>query len=170
MAKFISIMGLFFLLGFNKVVGQMSMPYQFSSLGLLDGMETASSGPIVFQSQSDCLDLVTGIPVFIADRKGGTFVMNCMAIEDGKKLALVLYPNPVIEKTLLRASLRPVLSRNFIVRIFNLSGAIVLQKKVTALEIFAGVLLDVSNLSKGNYIISTESENYREQISFIKAN
>jgi hypothetical protein len=156
-------------LGLNQVNAQLSTPFNFSSIGTLDGIENSTSIPINFQSNSTCLDLANGLPVFLAERNTGIFASACREATVQPQLQLILYPNPVVERTLLRSLIKPSYVGTFDITVVSMLGQIVQRTKASSQEIFNGLQLDVSRLALGEYVILIESDNYKDHVNFVKA-
>ncbi len=157
------------ILGLNQVNAQLSTPYNFSSIGTLDGLENSTSIPINFQSTSTCLEVVNALPVFLAERNTGVFASACRETTVQPQLQLLLYPNPVVERTLLRSLIKPSYVGTFDITVVNMLGQIVQRTKASSQEIFDGLQLDVSRLALGEYVILIESDIYRDHVNFVKA-
>lgn len=157
------------LISANTVSAQLNTPYQFSSIGTLDGFENSNSSPINFQSQSNCLQVENGLPVFLAERNTGLFASACRESIAQPQLQMIMYPNPAVERTLLRTMIKPEYAGSFQVTVVNMSGIVLQTQKATAQQIFDGIMLDVSRLQKGVYTVLIESDTYKEHVNFIKA-
>jgi hypothetical protein len=64
----------------------------------------------------------------------------------------------------------PPLNEEFSVNVLTTGGIMLSNRKETGASLFQGIMLDVSSLVSGSYIIKIESVNYADAIKFIKAN
>ena len=143
--------------------------FMMSSVGILSG-SASNATAINFKSNANCIDVQTGIAVFKGVRSFGDFAVNCEVTQQFNSLGIKLFPNPVRTTTKVKFINTPPLSDNFNLTVWNTEGAMLYSRKETGYTLFQGVLIDLSNLASGTYVIKIESTQYVDAIKFIKAN
>ena len=140
-----------------------------SSVGMLSG--TSSNVTAVnFKSTATCIDVQSGIAVFNGTRGFGEFAVNCAITQEFNTLGIKLFPNPARTNTKAQFINTPPLTETFSVSVWNTEGAMMSTRKETGYSILQGIMLDVSNLVSGSYVLRVESTKFVEAIKFIKAN
>jgi hypothetical protein len=143
--------------------------FLMSSVGIMPG--TSSNATAVnFRSNSVCIDVQSGIAVFNGARSFGEFAINCDIKQQFNSLGITMFPNPARTVTRVRFINTPPLSEVFSLSVWSTDGAMISSRKETGYSIFQSVLLDVSNLSSGTYVLKIESAEYVDALKFIKAN
>ena len=140
-----------------------------SSVGVLSG-SSSNATSINFKSNANCIDVQTGIAVFKGTRSFGDFAVNCAITQQFNSLGIKLFPNPVRTSTKVKFINTPPLTETFNLSIWSTEGAMLFSKKETGYNIFQGVLIDLSSLASGTYVLKIESTQYVDAIKFIKAN
>jgi hypothetical protein len=159
----------FFLLLSNLIVAQSFPAFTMSSVGIISNTKSNSTA-ISFTSNAACIDVQTGIAVLSGTRANGQFVVNCNVPLKFNTLGIKLFPNPVIGSTKVKFLNTPPLTENFSLTVWTMEGAMAISRKESGYNIFQGVIIDMSKLIAGTYIIKIESDNYVDAIKFIKAN
>jgi len=143
--------------------------YMMSSVGLISGT-SINSTYVQFTSNANCINVQSGLAVFNAIRNTGEFSTNCAVTQEFNKLGIKMYPNPAITTTRVKFMNKPPLNEEFSVNVLTTGGIMLSNRKETGASLFQGIMLDVSSLVSGSYIIKIESVNYADAIKFIKAN
>jgi len=151
---------------FNKADAQ---SFLMSSVGMMSN--TSSNATAVnFKSNATCIDVQSGIAVFSGTRGFGEFAVNCAIAQEFNTLGIKLFPNPARTTTKAKFINTPPLTETFSVSIWNTEGAMISTRKETGYSIYQGIMLDVSNLISGSYVLKVESTQFVDAIKFIKAN
>lgn len=158
-----------FLLISNVTIGQISPAFTMSSVGMI-GATNSNATAISFTSTANCIDVQTGIAVLSGVRSNGQFVINCDVPVKFNTLGIKLFPNPVVGTTKVKFLNTPPLTENFNLTVWTMEGAMTISRKESGYNIFQGVMIDMSKLIAGTYIIKIESSSYVDAIKFIKAN
>jgi hypothetical protein len=140
-----------------------------SSVGLVGNLSN-NSMPIDFSSKNSCINIHNGVAVLIGDRSKGEFVISCKTPVKLNTLGTILYPNPVVNKTTVRFSNKPIFDENFVLTVWSIEGASLFSENANASELQFGKPINLGGLSAGTYLITIESTRYTEAIKFIKAN
>jgi hypothetical protein len=143
--------------------------YMMSSVGFISGTSSNASY-VQFTSNANCVNVQSGLAVFNAIRNTGEFSINCAVTQDFNKLGIKLYPNPATTSTRVKFMSTPPLNEEFSVSVLTTGGIMLSNRKETGATLFQGIMLDVSSLVSGSYIIKIESVQYVDAIKFIKAN
>ena len=150
----------------NIAKGQM---YMVSSMGSFPNTSSNASA-INFKSNALCIDVQSGIAVLNAKTTLGEFAINCTIDQKINTLGLKLYPNPAQSISKLKFINTPPLNEIFNVSIWNPEGYLMNSRQATGYQIFQGLLLNLTEISSGNYILKIESPRFIEAIKFIKIN
>lgn len=143
--------------------------FLMSSVGMMSN--TSSNATAVnFKSNATCIDVQSGIAVFSGTRGFGDFAVNCAIAQEFNTLGIKLFPNPARTTTKAKFINTPPLTETFSVSIWNTEGAMISTRKETGYSIYQGIMLDVSNLISGSYVLKVESTQFVDAIKFIKAN
>ncbi len=144
-------------------------PFVMSSVAAMPN--TYSNGlAIQFKSITTCLDVQNGIAVLSGSRGDGQFAINCEVTMKFNSLGIKMYPNPVEHQTKLKFTNTPPLNELFNISIWTSTGVMVRTQKETGYNLFQGLLIDLSNLQTGTYVLKLESANFIDAVKFIKAN
>ncbi|MEN9701253.1 MAG: Secretion system C-terminal sorting domain [Bacteroidota bacterium] len=150
----------------NIAKGQM---YMVSSMGSFPNTSSNASA-INFKSNALCIDVQSGIAVLNAKATLGEFAINCTIDQKINTLGIKLYPNPAQSISKLKFISTPPLNEIFNVSIWNPEGYLMNTRQATGYQIFQGLLLNLNEISSGNYILKIESPRFIEAIKFIKIN
>lgn len=161
----ILIVGIFYLLQSKA----QSPVFVMSSIGNMPGT-TSSISAINFKSNAACLDVQNGVAVLKGNRNTGEFVINCEVTMKFNSLGIKLFPNPVNGSTNVKFVNAPPLTETFNLTIWSTDGAMINSKKETGFNLFQGLIMDLSGLAPGSYVLKIESNNFVDAIKFIKAN
>lgn len=140
-----------------------------SSMGIMDNTISISL-PINLKSNTACIDVQSGIAVFDGNNGFGTFEINCAIKQQFNTIGIKLFPNPVINNTKIKFINPPPFSEDFNITIWNAEGEIIRSQKENGYTISNGLLIDLSLINPGGYILKVESTKYAEAIKFVKAN
>ena len=140
-----------------------------SSVGNL-GNNIGLVSSIHFMSDAKCIEVQSGLPTLTVIPNNKTFIIDCDVKVDFNQLALSVYPNPASENAHIKFNLSPPLTEIFDVSLWNAHGGIILSRKETGYNLFQGILLNVSGLQTGIYVIRIESEHYLDALKFIVGN
>lgn len=140
-----------------------------SSVGMMTNTSSNTTS-INFKSSATCIDVQSGIAVFNGTRGVGEFVANCTITQEFNALGIKLFPNPVRTITKIKFINTPPLTEAFSVSIWNTEGGMISTRKETGYSIYQGIMLDVSNLTSGSYVLKVESTQFVDALKFIKAN
>jgi hypothetical protein len=140
-----------------------------SSMGVIDKTSSVSS-TINFKSNTNCIDVQSGIMVLNGNKGNGEFAVNCIVNQQFNTLGVKLFPNPVKKIATIKFTSTPPLTETFNIGIWNAEGAFTKGMSASGYQIFQGLLFDFSNIAPGGYILKIESPHYIEAIKFIKAN
>lgn len=95
---------------------------------------------------------------------GSKLLLNA-GLEQNKNKDIIIYPNP--NKGFLQIKLVDQINKSYQVIIADLLGKVVYSQTFTSIELFNGIELP-SNVSKGIYLLSLESNEYNYKIRFIR--
>jgi hypothetical protein len=140
-----------------------------SSMGSM-GNTSGLSAAINFKSNVTCIDVQSGIAVLNGTKGFGAFAVNCELKQQFNMLGLKLYPNPVSKSTKVKFTNTPPLTENFNITIWSTEGELVKTLKATGYTLFQGIVMDLSTITPGGYVIKIESSQYVEALKFIKTN
>lgn len=143
--------------------------FVMSSIGNIGGT-TSSISALNFKSTAACLDVQNGVAVLKGNRNTGEFALNCEVTMKFNSLGIKLFPNPVNSATNVKFVNAPPLNETFNLSIWSTDGAIINTKKETGYNLFQGLIMDLSGLTPGSYVLKIESNNFVDAIKFIKAN
>jgi hypothetical protein len=156
-------------LNMSFVASLKSQAVMMNCVGLMNG--TSSSATVInFKSNKNCIDVQSGIAVFSGVRNFGNFDINCEVTQLFNSLGIQLYPNPVRGITKVKFVNTPPFNEVFSISIWNTEGIMLSSRKETGYQIFQGIMLDVSHLSSGSYVLKIESIKYGDALKFIKIN
>lgn len=159
-----------FLLAYQTNYAQILHPQlAMSSMGSM-GNTSGLSAAINFKSNANCIDVQSGIAVLNGSKGFGEFVVNCTEKQSFNTLGVNMYPNPVISKSKIKFTNTPPLTENFNITIWTAEGTLVKSLQATGYHIFQGLLLNISDISPGTYVLKIESPAYIEALKFIKTN
>lgn len=168
--KRISVILLCFIMASNSLCSQEIVHgITMSSVGVIGNLSN-NSMPIHFTSKNECINIQNGVAVLIGDRSMGQFVINCKKSVKLNTLGAILYPNPIVNKTTLRFTQKPLFDEDFVLTVWSVEGNSLLSERVKASELVFGKVIYLSGLVSGTYLITVESGHYTEAIKFIKAN
>ena len=140
-----------------------------SSVGNL-GNSTSLVSSIHFTSDAKCIEVQSGLPTLTVMPSNKIFIVNCAINVDFNQLALTVYPNPAYENAHIKFNQAPPLTEIFNVSLWNAHGGIIGSRKENGYNLFQGILLNVSGLQTGVYVIRIESEHYVDALKFIVGN
>lgn len=143
--------------------------FMMTSVGLI-GNSSSNAPAIIFRSSALCIDVQTGIAVFNGVNNTGEFAINCNVKQQFNSLGMILFPNPAIQSAKLKLINTPPLQAVFNVSVWNTDGVFISTRKETGYNLFQGIMLDVSKLVAGSYILKIESPEYLDAIKFLKVN
>jgi len=161
---------LFFMVLFNclKVYSQ-SYTYIISATNMANGSPIISSS-IDFQSALKCIDIKTGITILSNNSNNGEFLINCKVDYKFNSLGINLYPNPVVNTTIIKFITPPPFEEIFKITFWTLDGILIKTKNELGINIFKGVVFNLNDLTSGTYIIRIESPKFMDALKFIKVN
>ena len=162
--------GLF--IGMLFVSGMMhAQGFMMSSVGML-GTSSSNAPAIIFRSSALCIDVQSGIAVFngVNSSATGEFAINCIVKQQFNSFGIKLFPNPANVISKLKFTNTPPLQEVFNVSVWSTEGAILNTRKETGYNLFQGIMLDVSRLVAGSYILKIESAQSLDALKFIKVN
>lgn len=163
--KFLPLLIVFFITVHTSYAQQLTM----SSMGSM-GNTSGLSAAINFKSNSNCIDVQSGIAVLNGTKGFGAFVVNCEEKQQFNMLGLKLYPNPVRTSSKLKFTNTPPLTENFNITIWSTEGELVKTLKASGYTLFQGIIMDLSAITPGGYVLKIESTQYIEALKFIKTN
>lgn len=164
-SKFFSILIVLLIITHTNYAQQLIM----SSMGSLSN-NSGLSASINFKSNANCIDVQSGIAVLNSTKGYGEFVVNCAVKQQFNILGIKMYPNPVKNSTKIKFTNTPPLAEYFNITIWNAEGALIKSVKETGYNIFQGLLIELSTIPSGGYILKIESPEYLEALKFIKTN
>jgi hypothetical protein len=138
-----------------------------SSMGMLPGT-TNNASAIMFKSNTNCIDVQSGLTIFNRSNGSGEFDINCIVAQQFNMLGMKLFPNPVVSNAKLKLNNLPGSSQDFTVSVWDNQGKLISNTKETSLQLFQGLTLNFDFLIAGSYILKVESPVYLEAIKFIK--
>ena len=153
---------------FFAVTGK-AQGFMMSSVGMMPGTSSNATA-LSFKSSATCLDVQTGIAVFSGTRSFGEFAINCEVSQEFNTLGIRMFPNPAKTVSKVKFTNTPPLTETFNLTVWNTEGAMISTRKETGYNIFQGIMLDVSGLIAGTYVLKIESTKYVDAVKFIKAN
>jgi len=139
-----------------------------SSMGQLEHT-TSISAAINFKSNTNCIDVQSGIMVLNSYKSFGEFVVNCEVKQQFNALGIKLFPNPVKSMSKIKFINTPPQTEIFNISIWNADGTFIKSLSSSGYTIFQGMLIDLSNIAPGGYVLKIESPQYLEALKFIKA-
>lgn len=125
---------------------------------------------INFMSDAKCIEVQNGLSTLTVIPNNKTFIIDCDVKVDFNQLALSIYPNPASENAHIKFNQAPPLTEIFDVSLWNAHGGIIGSRKESGYNLFQGILLSVSGLQTGVYVIRIESEHYLDALKFIVGN
>ena len=149
---------------FNIANGQSIL---MSSMGILPGT-THNASAIMFKSNTNCIDVQSGLTIFNRSNGSGEFDINCIVAQQFNILGMKLFPNPVTTNAKLRLTNSPSLNQDFKLTVWDNQGNLILQTKETSVQLFQGSTISLQHLIAGSYVLMIESSLYMEAIKFIK--
>ena len=163
--KITTCIGCFVLFANNGNAQQLTM----SSMGMLNNTTNLSTA-MNFKSTANCIDVQSGIANYSSKVTYGEFAINCNIDQKINTLGLRLFPNPVISNTKIKFSSTPPLNENFKLTICNPEGMIMRILNTNGYQLFQGYIVNLTDLTSGNYFIKIESPQFIEALKFIKIN
>ena len=139
-----------------------------SSVGVIGNLSN-NSMPIDFSSKNGCINIQNGVAVLIGDRSKGNFTISCKTPVKLNTLGAVLFPNPVVNKTTVRFSNKPLFDEDFMLTVWSIEGASLFSVRANGSELLLGKVIDLGGIASGTYLITVESSQYTDAIKFIKA-
>ncbi len=140
-----------------------------SSVGSIQNSSNNSMA-VTFSSNTNCLNIQNGTAVLTGERGTGSFAINCEVKSLFNTLGIKLYPNPVSEYTKVKFINQPPLNDKFSITVWSNQGEKISASTASGYEIYQGMMMHLSTLVSGSYIIQIESDKYRDALKFIKAN
>ena len=128
----------------------------------------ANSSVINLNSISNCIDVKSGLIVLNGLRNSGTFAMSCEVNLQINQLGIKMYPNPVETTTKVKLSKSFLVDQYFNVSILTTDGVLVKNSKELGSTLLQGIIMDLSFLNGGTYVLKVESQNYIDVVKFIK--
>jgi len=125
---------------------------------------------IQFKGIATCLDVQNGVAVLSGTRAIGQFAINCEVTMKFNTLGIKMYPNPVENLSKVKFTETPPLTDLFNVSVWSTTGVMISYQKETGYNLFQGILIDLSYLKPGTYVLKLESANFIDAVKFIKAN
>jgi hypothetical protein len=175
MQKTINIKTLHFII-FGCIISQFmvnntanAQSFLISSVGVIAGSSNNATA-LQFTSNANCINVQSGIAVFNGIRNSGVFELNCTVTQEFNKLGVKMFPNPTRSVSKVKLMNLPPLKDQFTVSVMTTGGIVLSNQTETGASLFQGILLNVSSLVSGSYILKVESSNYADAIKFIKAN
>ena len=163
--KYLSNILLLFILINAKVTYAQS--FIMSSVGTFAGTSSVSSA-IQFKSIANCIDVQSGVAVLSGIRNNGEFAINCEVSLKINALGIKMFPVPAKSTTKVKFINTPPLTDEFNLTIWSVEGVQLMQRKETGYNLFNGIMIDVSMLQQGTYVLKIESNKYVDAIKFIK--
>lgn len=145
----------------------MGQNFLMSSIGPIPGTSSNMTA-LNFKSNSNCMDVQSGLAVLNNTTRLGNFDVNCILSTQFNTLGLKLFPNPVQSNARLRLSSNPSTYQNFKISIWNTDGHMISQSYESSAQLYQGLLMNLNNLVAGSYLLKAESSVYIEAIKFIK--
>ena len=142
--------------------------FVMTSIGLIKNFSN-NSMPVIFSSNSTCINVQNGAAVLTGERGNGLFVVNCEVIANINSLGIKLFPNPVSDFPTVKFIKTPPLNDEFLVTILGIDGIKITNLRATGYELFQGKRINLSNLGTGTFFIQIESPKYIDALKFIKA-
>jgi hypothetical protein len=139
-----------------------------TSVGLFKNFSN-NSMPIIFSSNSTCINIQNGAAVLTGERGNGMFVVNCEVIANINSLGIKLFPNPVSDFPTIKFIKTPPLNDEFLVTIVGINGNKITNLRATGYELFQGKQINLSNIGTGTFFLQIESPKYIDALKFIKA-
>jgi hypothetical protein len=143
--------------------------FMMSSVGMLTGT-SSNSIAVNFKSNTSCMNVQSGIVAYTGPKSFGDFMIDCEVKQHFNYLGLKLYPNPAKNSATLRFIHPPTFSETFNISVWDTKGGMIFSRKESGYNIFSGVLLNLTNLSSGNYVLQVEAAEFMDAIKFIKIN
>ena len=140
-----------------------------SSMGMLNNT-TNLSAAMNFKSNSNCIDVQSGIANYTTQLTYGEFSINCKIDQKINTLGLKLYPNPVKASAQLKFNNRVPVNEVFNITICNAEGLVLRNLNANGYALYQGYHLNLTDLTSGTYILKIESPQFIEALKFIKIN
>ena len=143
--------------------------FLMNSVDMMPGI-TITAPAVNFKSISSCVNITTGIDVFIGKHGKGEFDVNCQIAFKINSLGIKLYPNPISDNSKVRILIMPPTSEFFTLTIWTTEGQLVETRKESGYNLYQGVPLGVKNIQSGSYVVKIQSVSFIDVIKFVKAN
>ncbi len=159
---------------------QLTVPYQFSSIGVLSST-AVSSTPIALNYNSGCIYVTAGYPLIIYNKD---FVLNFSCPVNSSQLPVLplfpqitgtpidisTYPNPATHFVTIRSQLNSNIFSNgkYLLRIMTIDGGAFYFKTINGLDLMTGIRVEISRMPKGTYYVAVEGENSLGSCKIIK--
>ena len=121
-----------------------------------------------FKSNTNCIDVQSGVAVLNNNINLGEFVINCKEDQQFNRLGLRMFPIPVLTNTKVRFTNTPPLSEMFKLSIWDIEGRLLMSRKETGYQLFQGLTLNLNYLIPGNYVFKIESAQFIDAIKLVK--
>jgi len=141
--------------------------YILSSIGTIQNVSN-NSMPIIFASNTNCLQVNNGTSLFVGKVSDGNFNPNCEVNYKFNTLGIQIYPNPVNDYAKIQLTKNVPLADEFFISVWSIDGYQVSKIKSTGFELRGGRTLDLNNIGSGSYIVQIESSNSFDTLKFIK--
>lgn len=151
-----------------SVLAQTSSFFSISAIDLFPSGEIVSSDAISFNKSSDCVQINTGLGLYIGIKGNKEFNLNCINGPDNNLIELRLFPNPTQLQSTIQSSTLLNNSPLLELAVIDAMGRIVMRSNITSVNLYAGTSLNFSALPSGNYFLRIHSDNFHRVIPFIK--
>lgn len=151
-----------------SVMAQTSSFFSIGAIDVLPTGELASSNALSFNKSADCVQLNTGLSIYIGVKGTKEFEINCIGSPANNLIELKLFPNPTQLESKLKSSALLSNSPLLELTVIDALGRTVMVSTITSVSLYAGASLNFSAFPSGNYFLRIHSDSFHRVIPFIK--
>lgn len=157
-----SLLFLLLFISFSQAgIGQESLSYSigFTTNLMLNNVSLpTNSNPVSFTENKNCIKINNGLFKYLPSNNG-VFNLNCIVDISIRLLNLSLYPNPSSsDYVIVKLNNNVFFTDNYLLSVIGSGGRLYLSRKVTINELNNGLLILLTNLPPGNYIVNVSSD------------
>jgi hypothetical protein len=151
-----------------SVLAQTSSFFSISAIDLFPSGEIVSSDAISFNKSADCVQINTGLSIYIGVKGVKEFEINCIGNPANNLIELKLFPNPTQLQSTIKSSALLSNSPLLELTVIDALGRTVMVSTITSVSLYAGASLNFSAFPNGNYFLRIHSDSFQRVIPFIK--
>ena len=156
---------------YNTSVAQINMVYSIGCVGNTNAKTPVYSGAVAIDGKA-CFNLANGVNTY-EQGKSGLFTNNCEVIpsvieRNIIKLNLRVFPNPVVTTVTVKSLDVLQVSEALLVTVYDISGQLVKTTKTNFYELGKGVVMNLTGLANGVYVLRVASPTASAEFKLIK--